>query len=95
MNGECSEEDTETAITKDEQNTEKEGKAGEKEVEKDGEKEGDKGGENEGTKDGEKEEEGDKDQEVVLIQDTGFNVKIIVPGIEEFELPVSSSFITA
>jgi len=30
----------------------------------------------------------DKDQEVVLIQDTGFNVKIVCPGVEEFELPV-------
>ena len=74
MNGECSEEDTETAITKDEQNTEKEEKNGEKEEKDD-------------SKDEDKDE--DKDQEVVLIQDTGFNVKIIVPGIDEFELPVS------
>ena len=75
MNGECSEEDTETAITKDEQNTEKKEKNGEKEEEKDDSKDEDK--------------DEDKDQEVVLIQDTGFNVKIIVPGIDEFELPVS------
>ncbi|WAR03982.1 CLU-like protein [Mya arenaria] len=34
--------------------------------------------------------EKDKEQEVVLIQDTGFNVKIVCPGVEEFELPVSS-----
>ena len=75
MNGECSEEDTESAITKDKQNTEKEEKNGEKEEEKDDSKDEDK--------------DEDKDQEVVLIQDTGFNVKIIVPGIDEFELPVS------
>ncbi|KAJ8312586.1 hypothetical protein KUTeg_009959 [Tegillarca granosa] len=30
------------------------------------------------------------DQEIVLIQDTGFNVQISVPGAESFELPVSS-----
>ncbi|XP_060551695.1 clustered mitochondria protein homolog [Ruditapes philippinarum] len=41
-------------------------------------------------KDGEKEGEENKDQEVLLIQDTGFNVTITCPGVEEFELPVSS-----
>lgn len=45
------------------------------------------------TEDGEKNEEGkdeeNKEQEVVLIQDTGFNVTIVCPGVEEFELPVS------
>ena len=45
--------------------------------------------EKDGEKEKEDEKEEDKDQEVVLIQDTGFNVKIIVPGIEDFELPVS------
>ncbi|KAH3889427.1 hypothetical protein DPMN_013481, partial [Dreissena polymorpha] len=38
----------------------------------------------------EKEGDENKEQEVVLIQDTGFNVKILCPGVEEFELPVSS-----
>ena len=28
-------------------------------------------------------------QEVVLIQDTGFTIQIVCPGIEPFELPVS------
>ncbi|XP_060599654.1 clustered mitochondria protein homolog [Ruditapes philippinarum] len=41
-------------------------------------------------KDGEKESDENKDQEVLLIQDTGFNVTITCPGVEEFELPVSS-----
>ena len=36
----------------------------------------------------EKKEEG-TDQDVVLIQDTGFTVKIIAPGLEPFDLPVS------
>jgi hypothetical protein len=40
-------------------------------------------------KDGEKEGDENKDQEVLLIQDTGFNVTITCPGVEEFELPVS------
>ncbi|XP_060085603.1 clustered mitochondria protein homolog [Ylistrum balloti] len=38
-------------------------------------------------------EKGDKkcdDQEVVLIQDTGFVVKLSIPGGEDFDLPVSS-----
>lgn len=39
-------------------------------------------------KDGEKEGDENKDQEVLLIQDTGFNVTIMCPGVEEFELPV-------
>ena len=30
----------------------------------------------------------DKDKEVLLIQDTGFNVMIQAPGIEPFDLPV-------
>jgi hypothetical protein len=39
----------------------------------------------------EKEDEAKNDeQEMVLIQDTGFNVKIVVPGVtEKIELPVS------
>ncbi|XP_041348382.1 clustered mitochondria protein homolog isoform X2 [Gigantopelta aegis] len=37
-----------------------------------------------------KEDEEKKDQELVLIQDTGFIVKLSAPGIESFELPVSS-----
>ena len=38
---------------------------------------------------GEEGKEGDnKEQEVVLIQDTGFNVTITCPGVDEFELPV-------
>ena len=82
MNGELSDNETETAITKDEQKTEKEELNGE--TESNEEKE-----DKDGKKEGEKDEEEDKDQEVVLIQDTGFNVKIVVPGIEEFELPVS------
>ena len=43
-------------------------------------------------KDGEKNEE-DKEQEVVLIQDTGFNVTVVVPGVEEFELAVRLIFV--
>lgn len=39
-------------------------------------------------KDGEKDSDENKDQEVLLIQDTGFNVTIMCPGVEEFELPV-------
>ncbi|KAK3589135.1 hypothetical protein CHS0354_017102 [Potamilus streckersoni] len=44
---------------------------------------------------GEKEKEGESgeksnENEVVLIQDTGFNVKLILPNGESFELPVSS-----
>ena len=70
-NGNVSDGEKESAITKDEQDKEKEGKD-----EQDKEKEG-------------KDEE-DKEQEVVLIQDTGFNVTIVVPGAEDFELPVSS-----
>ena len=68
----------------DEENREKEqnGVVNGEKGEKDGEKEKEKSGEK---------EEADKDQEVVLIQDTGFNVKIIVPGIEDFELPVSKT----
>ncbi|GFO41251.1 clustered mitochondria protein homolog [Plakobranchus ocellatus] len=48
-------------------------------------------------KDGKKEDNGEKengeietDKEVLLIQDTGFNVKIAAPGLDMFELPVSS-----
>ena len=41
-------------------------------------------------KDGEsKEGEEDKDKEVLLIQDTGFNVVIQAPNIDSFDLPVS------
>ncbi|BFZ18938.1 hypothetical protein BsWGS_21978 [Bradybaena similaris] len=32
----------------------------------------------------------DKDKEVLLIQDTGFNIQIVAPNLEPFELPVSS-----
>ena len=87
MNGELSDNETETAITKDEQKTEKEELNGETESTEEKE-------DKDGKKEGEKDEEEDKDQEVVLIQDTGFNVKIVVPGIEEFELPVSYRIFT-
>ena len=54
-------------------------------VESSEEKEEKKGEEN-----GEKENpEGETDKEVLLIQDTGFNVKIAAPNLEVFELPVS------
>ena len=33
------------------------------------------------------------DQDVVLIQDTGFNIKIQAPGMDPFDLPVSLSFL--
>lgn len=36
------------------------------------------------------EEAGNKeDGEVVVIQDTGFNIRIITPGLDPFDLPVS------
>jgi len=60
-------------------------------------------GELEATKEGEKEEEGAKeggekegcsscktDQEVVFIQDLGFTVKVAAPGVEPFDIQVSS-----
>lgn len=28
-------------------------------------------------------------EEVIVIQDTGFNIKIVAPGVEPFDLPVS------
>lgn len=37
-----------------------------------------------------KSEEVDKDKEVLLIQDTGFNIKIVAPNLEPFDLPVRS-----
>ncbi|KAK3710501.1 hypothetical protein RRG08_021316 [Elysia crispata] len=47
--------------------------------------------EKKGEENGEKENsEGDADKEVLLIQDTGFNVKIAAPNLDVFELPVSS-----
>ena len=38
-----------------------------------------------------KEEEGElgDEQEVVIIQDTGFTIKIQTPGLDPFELPVN------
>ncbi|XP_059147572.1 clustered mitochondria protein homolog isoform X2 [Physella acuta] len=42
---------------------------------------------------GEKEDEmddGEKDKEVLLIQDTGFNIQIAAPNLDPFDLPVSS-----
>ena len=46
--------------------------------------------EKKGEENGEKENsEGDADKEVLLIQDTGFNVKIAAPNLDVFELPVS------
>ncbi|XP_064613214.1 LOW QUALITY PROTEIN: clustered mitochondria protein homolog [Liolophura sinensis] len=36
------------------------------------------------------EEEKSKEQEIVLIQDTGFNVQVSCPGLDTFDLPVSS-----
>ena len=80
MNGEVS----------DEENREKEqnGVVNGEKGEKDGEKE-----KSEDKEEEKEEKEEDKDQEVVLIQDTGFNVKIIVPGIEDFELPVSKTLL--
>lgn len=43
---------------------------------------------------GEKEDEkdtddGEKDKEVLLIQDTGFNIQIAAPNLDPFDLPVS------
>lgn len=35
----------------------------------------------------------DKDKEVLLIQDTGFNIQIIAPNLEPFELPVSTFYL--
>jgi hypothetical protein len=29
------------------------------------------------------------EDEVVVIQETGFNIRIIAPGVEQFDLPVS------
>lgn len=46
-------------------------------------------GEVEATKEKEKEDKKD-DQEIVLIQDLGFTVKIISPGTEQFDIQVSS-----
>ena len=34
-------------------------------------------------------EEGKNEQEIVLIQDTGFTVQLSIPGMENIELPVS------
>ncbi|KAK3085037.1 hypothetical protein FSP39_023311 [Pinctada imbricata] len=42
------------------------------------------------SKEGEKEEDGKNEQEIVLIQDTGFTVQLAVPGMDNIELPVSS-----
>lgn len=42
-----------------------------------------------------KETKGEKendDQEFVLIQDTGFTVKIVIPGMDPIDLPVSIFF---
>ena len=33
--------------------------------------------------------EAEAGEEVVVIQDTGFNIKIVTPGLEPFDLPVS------
>ena len=48
------------------------------------------GAEKNGAEEGEEKGAEDKEQEVVLIQDTGFNITIVVPGLDEFELPVST-----
>ncbi|XP_019646711.1 PREDICTED: clustered mitochondria protein homolog isoform X1 [Branchiostoma belcheri] len=42
------------------------------------------------TAEGEKAENSKDDQEVIVIQDMGFNIKVVAPGIEPFELQVSS-----
>ncbi|XP_037088589.1 clustered mitochondria protein homolog isoform X1 [Pollicipes pollicipes] len=43
-----------------------------------------------GEKSGETKEKGGKDQEVVFIQDVGFTVKMYAPGLEPFDIQVSS-----
>ena len=36
----------------------------------------------------EPEKSGESGEEVVVIQDTGFNISIVAPGVEPFDLPV-------
>ncbi|RUS81427.1 hypothetical protein EGW08_010811 [Elysia chlorotica] len=67
--------DTMKTIVLDRQNVESVEEKEDKKVEENGEKEG---------------SEGETDKEVLLIQDTGFNVKIAAPNLDVFELPVSS-----
>ena len=40
---------------------------------------------------GEKQNVKEKDSDLLLIHDTGFNIKIEAPGIEPFDLPVSKT----
>ncbi|XP_075920813.1 clustered mitochondria protein homolog isoform X2 [Petromyzon marinus] len=63
------------------------GEASARQGERDGERDGERAGERDGELDGERDGERDG-EELVVIQETGFNVNVLAPGMETFQVQV-------